>query len=740
MQLQRTIYASFVLCAMSVVASAQAASAKYSAPIPKATLIQIMQAEDERRWDDSLKSLLSSNDAAIRKRAALAAGRIGGEAAVPVLTEMLLTDKEAEVREMAAFALGEIESAGGAYALLTVLKDPNKPARARSVEALGKIAAALASATASQTGADKKEDESLDLIKSAIIEALRFEDNRRSNPDRLAILLGLTAVLRARPEGAGPLVVKFLEYPDSSIVATALNTMARLRLKDANERVRQLLKDGDPIVRANAARVIGAAEHKEAFDDLLAKALNDSDLRVRVSSIRSLASLREPRAAEPLIESGAKLLTLAKAARFARPSELNEMLEIATALGVILRSQKSEKAIAWLKEVRKLVNTTSPVVEVAFARIHPPDYMSTVGPNLTDGLAGQQDSLAQGLSELATAKTGQPSLDGNLREFVSLFTRNALDCAPRKGRMPPAPSRVRPGMVLTGMCTPLNDFAVPDFLRTYAAVKPDDLSEKLRARLGNEDVVIRATAAELLGEQPPSEANTRLLIEALPRALRDTDLDDAAIAIIGALAKQKNAAANEAIKTALNSQNQLIRRRAVALLKANGAGDFSDRIGTVQTRNKPIDYRRATARLGKNVTATLITSKGSFTIEFLPEEAPLTIDNFIQLARRGYFNGQTIPRVVPNFVIQAGDPRGDQNGGPGYSIRCEINEVVFERGSVGMALSGKDTGGSQWFVTHSPQPHLDGGYTVFGRVIRGMDVVDGIARGDTIRRVIVNEK
>jgi len=740
MQLQRTISASFVLCAMLVVASAQVTSTKYSAPIAQATLIQIMRAEDERRWDDSLKSLLSSNDAAIRKRAALAAGRIGVEAAVPVLAEMVLTDKEAGVREMAAFALGEIESAGGAYALVTVLQDPNKPARARSVEALGKITAALASATASQTGAEKKEDDRLDALKAAIIEALRFEDNRRSNPDRLAILLGLTAVLRARPEGAGPLVVKFLEYPDSSIVATALNTMARLRLKEANERVRQLLKDGDPIVRANAARVIGAAEHKEAFDDLLAKALNDSDLRVRVSAIRSLASLRETRAAEPLIESGAKLLNRAKAARFARPSELNEMLEIATALGVILRNQKSEKAIAWLKELRKLVNATSPVVEVAFARIHPQDYMSSVGPYLTYTLAGQQDSLAQGLSELATAKTGNLNLDGNLRDFVRILTRAALECPQGKRPVSALPSKVRPGMVLTGTCTPLNDFAVPDFLRTYAAAKPDDLGEKLRARLGNNDVVIRATAAELLGEQPPSDANTRLLIEALPRALRDTDLDDAALAIIGALAKQKNAAANEAIKTALSSQNQLIRRRAVALLKANGAGDFSDRIGTVQTRNKPIDYRRAIARFGKKVTATLVTSKGSFTIEFLPEEAPLTIDNFIQLARRGYFNGQTIPRVVPNFVIQAGDPRGDQNGGPGYSIRCEINEVVFERASVGMALSGKDTGGSQWFVTHSPQPHLDGGYTVFGRVIRGMDVVDGIARGDTIRRVIVNEK
>src|SRR5205807_4541483 len=174
--------------------------------------------------------------------------------------------------------------------------------------------------------------------------------------------------------------------------------------------------------------------------------------------------------------------------------------------------------------------------------------------------------------------------------------------------------------------------------------------------------------------------------------------------------------------------------------KANGVGDFSDRIGTVKTRNTEADYSRAIARFGQKVTATVVTSKGAFTIEFLPEATPLTVDNFIQLARKGYFNGQTIPRVVPNFVVQAGDPRGDQNGGPGYQIRCEINEVPFDRAAVGMALSGKDTGGSQWFVTHSPQPHLDGGYTVFGRVVSGMDVVDKIVRGDSIRRVIVNER
>jgi len=289
-------------------------------------------------------------------------------------------------------------------------------------------------------------------------------------------------------------------------------------------------------------------------------------------------------------------------------------------------------------------------------------------------------------------------------------------------------------------CVPLQPMSVPDFLRAYAAFKPEDLGNILRQRLKDSDVIVRATAADLLADQPPSDENTRVLIEALPVALQDKDLNDAALSILDALAKQKSSIANDAIKTALDSPDHLIRRRAVALLKANGVGDFSNRIGTVKTRNTEADYRRAIARFGHKVTATVVTSKGAFTIEFRPEAAPLTVDNFIQLARKGYFNGQTIPRVVPNFVIQAGDPRGDQNGGPGYQIRCEINEVPFDRAAVGMALSGKDTGGSQWFVIHSPQPHLDGGYTVFGRVIRGMDVVDNIARGDTIRRVIVNER
>jgi cyclophilin family peptidyl-prolyl cis-trans isomerase len=258
--------------------------------------------------------------------------------------------------------------------------------------------------------------------------------------------------------------------------------------------------------------------------------------------------------------------------------------------------------------------------------------------------------------------------------------------------------------------------------------------------LQESDLIIRGTAADLLGELPPDETNARALIDALPVALADKQLNDAALSILDALAKQKTARTNEAIKTALDSNDRLIRRRAIALLKANGVGDFSSRLGIVKTSNTAADYERAIGRIGKQVRAVVTTTRGSFTIELLPEDAPLTVDNFIQLAKRGYFDRFSFHRVVPNFVIQDGDPRGDGNGGPGYQIRCEINEVPYERGAVGMALSGKDTGGSQWFVTHSPQPHLDGGYTVFGNVISGMNVVDNIARSDVIRSIAITEK
>jgi cyclophilin family peptidyl-prolyl cis-trans isomerase len=141
----------------------------------------------------------------------------------------------------------------------------------------------------------------------------------------------------------------------------------------------------------------------------------------------------------------------------------------------------------------------------------------------------------------------------------------------------------------------------------------------------------------------------------------------------------------------------------------------------------------------ENRVVAISTSRGVVTFELLPEEAPFTCMSFTSLIRKGYFDGLTFHRVVPNFVIQGGDPRGDGWGGPGYTIRSEFGYEHYERGVVGMASSGKDTEGSQFFVTHSNQPHLDGRYTIFGRVISGIDVVDLIQAGDTIRTMTLTE-
>ncbi len=140
---------------------------------------------------------------------------------------------------------------------------------------------------------------------------------------------------------------------------------------------------------------------------------------------------------------------------------------------------------------------------------------------------------------------------------------------------------------------------------------------------------------------------------------------------------------------------------------------------------------------GKPRRARIVSERGPIELELLGEDAPLTVENFIRLARSGYYRNVRFHRVVPNFVAQDGDPRGDGNGGPGYAIRDELNLQRYSRGAVGMALSGPDTGGSQYFLTLSPQPHLDARYTIFARVVAGFAAMDALVQGDRISDIIV---
>jgi peptidyl-prolyl cis-trans isomerase B (cyclophilin B) len=132
--------------------------------------------------------------------------------------------------------------------------------------------------------------------------------------------------------------------------------------------------------------------------------------------------------------------------------------------------------------------------------------------------------------------------------------------------------------------------------------------------------------------------------------------------------------------------------------------------------------------------AKMETSRGQIELELYPQHAPKTVNNFVFLAQEGYYDGVTFHRVINNFMIQGGDPTGTGSGGPGYKFEDEVkgNPLRHEAGVISMANAGPNTNGSQFFITHSPQPHLDGKHTVFGKVIEGKDVVDSIKQGDQI--------
>lgn len=142
-------------------------------------------------------------------------------------------------------------------------------------------------------------------------------------------------------------------------------------------------------------------------------------------------------------------------------------------------------------------------------------------------------------------------------------------------------------------------------------------------------------------------------------------------------------------------------------------------------------------------TADIITAKGTMKVQFYEADAPNTVANFVKLAKSGFYDGLTFHRVIPNFVIQGGCPKGTGSGGPGYTIKCELDggNQYHDRGVLSMAHAGRNTGGSQFFICHSRQntAHLDRNHTCFGKVTEGVEVIDAIRAGDKIEKIVVHE-
>jgi cyclophilin family peptidyl-prolyl cis-trans isomerase len=271
-----------------------------------------------------------------------------------------------------------------------------------------------------------------------------------------------------------------------------------------------------------------------------------------------------------------------------------------------------------------------------------------------------------------------------------------------------------------------------------SATARDSVRAALRRALGDRDLFVRAAA---LGGLSTGASITDLALGLDAYAAHVADRDPDARLAFWQLADSALTRGGAALPESLSNRLSTLKRPADPLERIAAARvprfvAWADSAGTA----RPLAWYQARAqdviRRPKR-TARLQTARGTMMLTLLAWDAPLTVYNFTSLAQRHYFDGQRFHRVVPNFVIQAGDPRGDGNGGPGYAIRDEINRDRYGRGTLGMALSGPNTGGSQWFITHSPQPHLDGGYTVFGELQAGASVLDQIVQGDRIVRITV---
>ncbi|MEW6125680.1 MAG: HEAT repeat domain-containing protein [Acidobacteriota bacterium] len=673
-------------------------------------LPKIIQAEDERQANSKelvdLVSPLNANNGAARRRAILALGRIGYPSYINSLTEVLKIDRNPELRALAAFSLGEIESHYAVSSLFDRLNpevEDSALVRARAAEALGKIAS-------NKLSAEALGKYGLVGIAETLVKLLPDPAQPVSPDSKMIASLTLTALLRIRQASTIPAIINQLRSTDADLRWQAANALARIRenIAPAVPNLIPLLEDRDALVRAQAARALGVAKDAKAVEPLI-KLLTDKDERVVASAINALGAIGDAKAVEPLINSGNKWLAGFRAfdrAKGGVPSEQNLLLLVATALGNL----KDAKALPFLNAFRLAVDNhigSSPEVEIALAKFGEAaffDFPESAKIQIANWKAVA--NFAQGLGELRTEKAKATLID--------------LFAAKPDAR------------------------AISDILNALAATKLDGLQKILLDQLKTPDVVARATVANLLGDA--GEASDTV-ITALNEAYKTAKADkanDARIAIVEALTKLKKPMNIQALAEETKDDDYVVRRRAAELLieSKQDVSGLKLSIGTVKTGHDRAYWKRL-AQLtssGKNPIAILHTTKGDVRIELKPADAPITVDNFLQLAKSGFFNGLAWIRVVPNFVIQGGDPRGDQNGGPDYQIRDEINLLEYKTGAVGMALSGKDTGGSQFFITHSPQPHLDGGYTIFGQVTAGMEVVGRIARGDKIERVEIIER
>jgi cyclophilin family peptidyl-prolyl cis-trans isomerase/HEAT repeat protein len=640
----------------------------------------VLAAEDARQWRPELfQRALVAPDSVVRRLAALAAGRIGDLRATPLLLR-LLEQPDTTVSVIAAFAIGLLRDSAAVQPLiqrLTGLPPLDTATANEAVTALAKIGGRRSAeffASVLQGTITLSQTDPASAMSQMLLESWRL--GREARADAL---------------------IPFADDTAQEIRWRTIYSLGRLRSPLAATQLIGALRAPDADTRAAAARAlvrdyaIAAKLAPTTVAKLLVRPVDDPDPGVRISALRSLASYRD------------SALSGAVASRVDDPDG-NVRVQAAVTLGELGGS----------------------AAKAALGRV----------------LAGKGSFALRREALVALARTDSAA-------FVapSVSWRSHTDWRYRAAAAEGwaiAGAKGDPWFISDG-----DGKVIAAGLQSWsAAIQGSDgrLLAASRRLLSHRDGGVRSVAADAVA-RAADPADLSALAEMYARSSRDS-FPDATLSALGGLAAiaGKNAQARDRIEreflsTAPRPSNYLVRSWAEARWPA-----ASERWGSaypIATGRTLQDYRDIIRRfvvapdsVARPHVVIDTDQRGALEVELYGPEAPLTVANFLRLVDRRFFDGNRWHRVVPNFVVQDGDPRGDGFGGPGGSIRDEINRVRYGiKPMLGMALSGPDTGSSQWFINLAPQPHLDGTYTVFGRAIGNIGALGRITQGDLIRTI-----
>ncbi len=641
-----------------------------------------------------LACALAGADGALAPRAVGAAGSaVAAATARPATTPAMALRAIAIAEDERRWADGEL----GRY-----LADADPAVRARAALAVGR----LQDSTSVGALVPRLDDAAAEVRREAVFalgqighrSARGALEARLSDRDPETVELAIEALGKLGDHASTPAVARFLADPSAARREAAAVALWRLADSTALDALLARHDDPDPEVRWRVLYALEKVVAPARVVLIAAHHLEDDEWLVRAYAARTLGRQKSPRATAYLLQA------------LADPE-----------VGVVVNAVRALQLIA---------DTTCARCAGGLAGLlgHPHPYVRVIAATAL----GERFALA--------------AADGERRgAAVESLTTHLRDSDPATRGACARALLAQPGEAALEAVTPLLSdsslyarVAVMNAFRTLTTSR--NWLGYFQPKLDpGTPLLERMTAAEVLGaRREPGAAellraglrdSSPLFVASCAGALAEMK-DTASVAMLASVYAARAADADADVRISIRDALRDLAGKAFAdsLERAHAA----HRAGPAEY---PADFATPPAARG----AVLHTTRGDIEWAFFGREAPQTVRNFVRLAMRGYFDGLSVHRVVPNFVIQDGDPTGTGSGGPGYTIRCEYNRLHYGPGMVGMALSGKDTGGSQWFITHSPQLHLDGRYTLFARVTRGMEVVNRIVQGDRVLRVEILE-